>query len=176
MPGKDIEAILKQAKPRETTVPIYMAGDLVAEIERLERQLAEVGAAQWQADSLASTNPTTAIAQKIEAARKKLKASEVEFRFRALPDDQWSDLLAAHPPKDPEKQLFDPDSFPRALIAACALDPVMTPEQVDRLFAVLNQGQRNSLFDGAYQVNVEGTSVPFSVSASGILAALGDVK
>ncbi|HEY5834978.1 hypothetical protein [Streptomyces sp.] len=173
---KDIEAILKQAKPRETTVPVYMAGDLVAEIERLERQLAEAGAGAWKADSLADTNPTRAIAEKIEAVREKLKKSEVEFRFRALPDDQWSDLLAAHPPKDSEQHLFNPDTFPRALIAACAVDPIMEVEQVDRLFGVLNQAQRNALFDGAYGVNTEGTSVPFSVSASAILGALGDGK
>lgn len=172
----DIEALLKKAKARETTVPVYLAGDLVAEIERLERQLAEAGSAQWRADSLADTNPTRAIAEKIEAARKRLKASEVEFRFRALPDAQWSDLLAAHPPKDPERETFNTDTFPRALIAACAIDPVMNPEQVDRLFGVLNQGQRNDLFNGAFQVNTEGTNLPFSVSASAILGALGDGK
>ena len=173
---RDIEALLKRAKPRETTVAVYLAGDLVADIERLERQLADAGGTQWQADSLASKNPAVVIADKIEAARKRLKASEEEFRFRALSDDQWSDLLAAHPPKDPEKNLFDPDTFPRALIAACCIDPVMSPEQVDRLFAVLNQAQRNEIFDGAYGVNTEGTAVPFSLNASAILGAPGDEK
>lgn len=170
----DIEALLKKAKPRETTVAVFLAGDVVAEIERLERQLAEASDGPWKADSLAATDPTKAIAEKIAAARKRLKASEAEFRFRALPDDQWSDLLAAHPGK--EDQLFDPGTFPRALIAACCVDPVMTAEQVDRLFGVLNQAQRNEVFDGAYGVNTEGTSVPFSVTASAILGALGGEK
>jgi hypothetical protein len=178
----DIEKLLAGAKPRETTVQVYMAGDVMAEIERLERQLADAGQEAWQTDSLAASSPTKAIAQKIEAARKRLKASETEFRFRALPDwsddpavKTWSGLLAEHPGKN-DQELWNPDTFPRALIAACCLDPVMTPEQVDRLFAVLNQAQRHQVFDGAYEANTEGTSLPFSVSASVLQAARGDGK
>lgn len=178
-----IEDILKKAKPRESSVAVYMAGDLVADLERLERQLAEASEGTWRPNSMADTDPTRDIAEKIKATRDKLKASEVEFRFRALPewsDDPeiptWSGLLAAHPPQDPEKEIFNPKTFPRALIAACAADPVMAPEQVDHLFAVLNQAQRNEIFDGAYEVNTEGTSLPFSVSASAILAAHGAEK
>lgn len=177
----DIEAWLKKAKPRETTVPICLAGDVVAEAERLERQLADAGGGTWTADSLAATNPAAALVERIEAARKKIKASEVEFRFRALPDwsddpavTTWSDLLAKHP-GGPD-QLFDPETFPRALVAACAIDPVMSADQVNRLFAVLNEGQREALFNGAYSVNKEGTTVPFSLNASAILAGLGDAK
>lgn len=165
----NIEDILKKAKPRETTVALYMAGDLVAEIELLERQLAEAADETW--NSLTDTDPRTPIAEKIAATRKKLKASETVFRFRALPDTEWSDLLAAHPPKD-ENGLFDVATFPRAVIAKCCISPIMTPEQVDRLNAVLNQPQRDQLFDGAFGVNTEGTSLPFSVTASGILAGL----
>ena len=47
----------------------------------------------------------------------------------------------------------------------------MTPEQYDRLAANLNQGQRNQLFNAAWDANQEPTSVPFSLSASAILAA-----
>lgn len=181
--AQSIDAILKKAKPRETTVPIYMAGDLVAELERLERQLAEAGEQSWDhAPSLTGDDPTRAIAQKIAATRQKLKASEVEFRFRALPDwsddpavTTWSDLLAVHAPKN-ENETFNADTFPRALISACCVDPVMSPEQVDQLNAVLNQAQRNELFEGAFSVNTEGTQVPFSVTASGILASLTDGK
>jgi hypothetical protein len=172
----DIEALLKQAKPRETVAAVYLDGATAAEIERLDRQLAEASDGTWQASSMADAHPGREIAEKIAAAREKLKASEAEFRFRALPDREWSDLLAAHPPRDAEKEMFNPDTFPAALIAACAVDPAMTSDQVGRLFAVLNQGQRNQLFTAAYEVNTEGTSVPFSVSASAILAALGDGK
>ncbi|MFC4034538.1 hypothetical protein ACFO3J_24120 [Streptomyces polygonati] len=178
----DIDALLKKAKPRETTVAVYLDGATGAEIERLERQLAQVGADEW-APSLADTDLRRPIAEKIAAARRKLRASEAEFRFRALPDwsddpevKTWSDLLAAHPPENPAEVVFNVKTFPRVLISACAIDPVMTPEQVDRLFAVINQAQRDAVFQAAYDANTEASSVPFSVSASAILAAHGDGK
>lgn len=170
----DITDILKRAKQRETTVQIYLAGDVLAEIERLERKLSDSNADTWKAASLASKNPAAKIAEQIAAARKRLQDSEVEFLFRAMPDQAWSDLLAAHPPQDADRQQFDVKTFPRALIAACCVDPVMAPEQVDELFGVINQAQRNALFNGAFEANTEGTDVPFSVTASGILAGLGD--
>ncbi|MFD0429427.1 hypothetical protein ACFQ60_22385 [Streptomyces zhihengii] len=52
----------------------------------------------------------------------------------------------------------------------------MTPEQLDELFEVLNEGQRSEMFDCAYAVNTEATSIPFSVTASGILSSLTDGK
>lgn len=169
----DINAILKKAKQRESSVQIYLAGDILAQIERLERKLADSNADTWQAASLASANPSQKLAEQIAAARKKLADSAVEFQFRALPDKVWSDLLASHPATKDDEQ-FNVDTFPRALIAACCFDPVMSEDQVDELFAVINQAQRNALFNGAFEVNTEGTDLPFSIAASGILAALGD--
>jgi hypothetical protein len=166
----DINAIIKKATAREDTVVIYMAGNLVAQISRLERQLAEASDGTWKPDSMADADPTRPIAEKIATVREKLKASATEFAFRALPGEEWSDLLAAHPGTD--EQLFDPKTLPRMLISASCYDPAMTPEQVDALFVVINQAQRNELFDTAYGVNTEGTSIPFSVTASGILAGL----
>lgn len=168
----DINDILKKAKQRETSVQIYLAGDVLAEIERLERKLQEANASSWKAASLASSSPATKIAGQIETARKKLADSAAEFQFRALPDKVWSDLLAAHPAvKDGEQ--WNIDTFPRALIAAACFDPVMSEEQVDALFGVINQAQRNALFAGAFEVNTEASDIPFSVTASAILAGPG---
>lgn len=169
----DISEIIKRAKPRETTVTLYLAGDEQAEVERLERQLTDLGS--WKADSLAATNPATAISKKIAAARERIAASAVEFRMRALGDKAWSDLVAAHPSQD-KNQDWDPVTFPRALVSACCTEPAMTAEQASQLFEVLNAGQRRELEQAAFDVNAEATSVPFSVSASGILAAITGEK
>jgi hypothetical protein len=170
----DITEILKRAKPREVTVTIYLAGDASAEVDRLEKQLADLGGT-WQPDSLGSSNPSVEIAEQIKAAREKLRESAVDFRMRALGAKAWSDLVAAHPAKD-KNQVWDPETFPRALVSECCVDPEMKPDQVDELFEVLNDGQRNELMNAAFDVNAEATSVPFSVSASGILASLTDGK
>jgi hypothetical protein len=170
----DITDILKRAKPRESTITVYLAGDEAAEIERLEHQLTELSDT-WEPDSLASVNPGEKIAKQIGAARQRMQKSGVEFRMRALGAQAWSDLVAAHPPKD-QAQAWDPATFPRALVSSCCVDPVMTAEQADDLFEVLNQGQRSALMQAAFEVNAEATSVPFSVSASGILASLTGAK
>lgn len=125
----------------------------------------------FRPDSLAQKNPAEAIVKKIAAARERMKKSETEFRFKALGDRAWSDLVAAHPSKN-KNEAWDPETFPKALLSTCCVDPVMTPEQVVELFDVLNEGQRGELVQAAYDVNAEATSIPFSVSASGILSSL----
>jgi hypothetical protein len=64
----DINDILKRARPREAPVVLYLAGDKAAELERLERQLADLGTS-WQPGSLAETDPRTALAEQIATAR-----------------------------------------------------------------------------------------------------------
>ncbi|MBB4985037.1 hypothetical protein [Streptomyces nymphaeiformis] len=166
----DISEILKKAKRRQKSVHLCLAGDLVAELEELERQLSEAGDA-WSPDSLAATDPRVALAKKVAAARDKVRKSYTEFRFQSLGDKGWSDLLAEHPGKE-QGHAWDPDTFPKALIAASAVDPEMLPEQVSELFEILNEGQREQLFQCAFDVNREAPGIPFSLSASGILEAL----
>ncbi|CAM5681243.1 MULTISPECIES: hypothetical protein [Streptomyces] len=170
----DITEIIKRAKPREKTVPLYLAGDEAAEVERLEAELAGLSGT-WQPDSLGAKHPGEKLAKQIAAARERLKKSKVDFRLRSLGRLAYSDLVAAHPSKD-KNQLWDPATFPQALLAECCIEPVMSAEQVAELFEVLNEGQRTELCQAAYDVNAEATSVPFSVSASSILASLTDGK
>lgn len=170
----DFSEIMKRAKPREKSVVLCLAGDEVAEVERLERELTTLADA-WKPDSVGAKDPRQAIAKKIAAARERMRKSEVEFKFKALGDRAYSDLVAAHPSTDPAK-LWDPATFPKALVAACSVDPVMEVAQVEELFEVLNGGQRDELCQAAYDVNAEATSIPFSVSASGILSYLSDAK
>jgi hypothetical protein len=166
----DITDILKRAKPRQKPVWLCLAGDVVAEIEDLERQLGSV-ADTWAPDSLAATNPAEAIAKKIKSARERMRKQEVKFLLQSLGDKAWSDMVAAHPSAD-KNQIWDPETFPKAALIACCIDPVMTAEQAEELFAVLNQGQREELLAAAYEVNADATAIPFSVSASGILASI----
>jgi hypothetical protein len=166
----DITDILKRARPREKAVWLCLAGDVMAEIEDLERQLTAVSDT-WEPDSLAAVNPAEAIAKKIKAAREKMRKAEAKFTLRSLGDKAWSDLVAAHPSAD-KNQMWDPDTFPKAALVACLVDPVVTAEQAEELFGVINQGQREELLAAAYEVNAEATAIPFSVSASGILAGI----
>ncbi|WP_327378015.1 hypothetical protein OG393_31055 [Streptomyces sp. NBC_01216] len=169
----DIEDILKRARPREHTVRVCIAGDVAAEVDRLEAELASLS--DWKPGSMADQHPGIELAERISAAREQMRAAEVSFTFRALGRLEWSDLVAQHPGQTAD-EAWDSKTLPLALVSACAIDPVMTPEQVDDLFETLNEAQRQQLIEAAWQVNGEGTSIPFSLHASAILASRTDGK
>ncbi|MFD5675618.1 hypothetical protein [Streptomyces sp. NPDC127040] len=170
----DIADILKKAKRREKVIRICLAGDKLVELDEVERQLAGLGKA-WEPGSLADADPRKELAEKVAALRTEIRESEQPFRFRALGDKEWSDLLAAHPSPDKDK-VWDPETFGPALIAECAVDPVMSAEQVKELFEILNGAQRDELWRGAYEVNTEAGSIPFSLAGSGMLDYLTAAK
>ncbi|MFD8949467.1 hypothetical protein ACFV0B_11490 [Streptomyces xanthophaeus] len=171
----DISQILKAAKKRRRSVYVCLAGDKVAELGRLEHQLATLGGKAWEPSSLGDSDPRTELAKKVAAARKAVRAAETEFVFEALGDKEWSDLIAAHPSQD-KGQMWDPETFGPALISACAVDPVMTDDQVRELFQLCNAAQRDELWRGAYEVNTEAPGIPFSLTDSGILDSLTAAK
>ncbi|MFW3474464.1 hypothetical protein ACN24M_24680 [Streptomyces microflavus] len=167
----DIKALLAKARPREGSVTILLDGQIAGEIERLEAELLTVSE-DWQPSDLTEQHPGRKVSEQIAKLRKQAKASEGAFRFRYIGDEAYSSLLAAHPSKDPQEG-FDSVTFPRALIAASCVDPVMTEDDVKALFEVVTQGQIKALFDTAWDVHNSNGLVPFSLAASALLAALG---
>ncbi|MFD0405022.1 hypothetical protein [Kitasatospora sp. NPDC127116] len=168
----DIEDIIKGTTLRETTVPLCLAGELQGEYEALERQLTD--AATLVGESLAGS-PRVPIAERMEDLRAEMAEHLVEFRFRALGHQAWSDLRAAHPGGD--GQVFNPDTFGPAAVAACAVEPAMTVEQYKRLAEKLTYGQQEALFGAVWELNTTvATAVPFSLLASATVAGLGGEK
>lgn len=167
-----IEDILARAKPRERTVMVCIRGDLLGEADRLHDELASVSS-DWEPADLTDVHPGRELAVKLKELREQIKAAEVPFTLRYIGDKAYSDLMAAHPAKDGENHAFDSDAFPRALIAASCVDPVVTSEQVTQLFEVINEGEIKKLFDAAWDVHNSSEMVPFSLLASALTAALG---
>ncbi|MFD6421032.1 hypothetical protein [Streptomyces sp. NPDC060198] len=166
----DIKALLAKAKPREGSTTILLDGQVAGEIERLEAELLTVSE-DWTPSDLTEVSPARKISEQIAKLRKRARASEAVFRFRYVGDEAYSSLLAAHPSKDPAEG-FDSVTFPRALIAASAVDPVMTEDDVKALFEVISQGDIKRLFDTAWDVHNASGLVPFSLAASALLAGL----
>lgn len=166
-----IEDILKQATPRERTVRVCIRGDLAGEAERLSDELATVSS-DWEPEDLGDVHPGRELAVKLKAVREQIREFEVAFTLRYIGDRAYSDLTAAHPATE-AGQAFDSVTFPRALIAASCVDPVMTEEQVIELFEKINEGEIQKLFDAAWDVHNSSEVVPFSLLASALTAALG---
>lgn len=156
----DITSLLEGASPRETTVTVCLAGDAAADLEALEQELGQLG--EWQPTSMGETNPAYELQKRVEAARQRVRDESVEFRFRALGHRAYSNLIAAHPAPEGSKEPYDAATFLPAVLAACCVEPSLTPAQVDRLLDVVNDGTARVLFGAALTVNEEPSPLPFS--------------
>jgi hypothetical protein len=170
----NIADILKQATPRQRTVPVCVRGDLASEVERLADEMARE-TKEWEPSSIADEHPGRRLAAELKAAQEAVKAAEVPFVLQYIGDRAYHDLLAAHPSDNPN-ELFDDRTFPKALIVAACVDPEMTAEQAEELFEVINQGEQKKLFDAAWEVHNAADVSPFSLAASALLAGLGGEK
>lgn len=168
----NIDDIIAGAKLPERTLPLCLRGDLQAEFEDAERQLRQAELAEG--DALAAGGAAREIAERIEAVRREMAEHTTVFRLRGLGAEPYSDLLAEHRPTEAQQRdghELNLDTFPAALVAACAVDPAMTVEQAKRLSQVITHRQWEDLFNTALACNRQAVDVPFSLSASAIRAA-----
>lgn len=160
----DINDVIAGAKLREHTVTLCLRGDLAAAHEQAVASL-DALIRDGLSDSLAA--PAVEAAKKIRELEDAMRESSTTFRFRALGDREYRALKSAHPGTD--GAAFNVETYPVALIAASSADPVMTVPDVERLFEVLSEGQRDELFGGAFIVNEGKAGVPFNESASAVI-------
>ena len=154
------------ARLPERTHPVCLRGDLVAEVERLDRQLAAVKAADE--DSLASDGGRGQ-AEQIQALQEQMRASTVELTLRALPRGRWHELIAEHPTRDGNQRdttwgVNEVTFFP-ALCRECLTTPVSDADWTG-LLAAMSDGQWDRLTTVAWNLNRGDVDVPFSRAAS----------
>lgn len=173
----NIKDKLKAAKRPEKPVMICLRGDLQADFELAELELAE--AEKQPSDSLAG-NGARAIAERIEALRGQMREHTVEFRFRALPRHEWRELVDRHPPRRDEDNAVDErdrftgvnvDTFFEDCIRTCLVSPVLDGEDWATLDAALTDRQFDSLSNAAWNLNRGEVGIPFSRAASRILSS-----
>ena len=170
--GLDVEALIAGVRRPERTVPICLRGDLLAAWDDLSRQLE--ARAGTPVTSLADAPAGRDIAEHMTALAAQIAASERVVRLRGLSDRALSDLTAQHPPRTGRDEMWDPTTFPPALLAACAVDPVMTGEQAGRLLETVTRGDAARLFTAALEASTHAVSVPFSGRAYEILSATAE--
>jgi hypothetical protein len=178
----NFKALLGTAKLPERTVLICLRGDLVAEHEELERQLADLN--RRPSDSLAG-NGATEVAERIEALQEQMAASTVTFRLRAMPKPKWRALLAEHPPRRDDDGNPNPEdaqigvnleTFWDAIARACIVEPEIDDETWEILAGPegkLTDNQVGRLADAAWSVNRGDVDVPFSRAASQARRTIG---
>lgn len=174
----NLDDILAGAKPAERTTPLCLRGDLVAQIEDLERQLAEAQQSD-RGDSLASGGPARALAEEIEALREQMRDGTVVFRLRSIGRRAFQALIAAYPPRrDDDGRPLDGDARLGAnaetvwdpVLRASLVEPELNPDQLTHILdEVLSDGQYDRLAALAWAVNRGEVDVPFSSAASRLL-------
>jgi hypothetical protein len=90
----------------------------------------------------------------LEAARESAEQASVMFEFTALPRQDYTDLVDDNPPLDNTKYRWNPDTFPRALLAASMTSPEPTDELLDEICKEWELAEYNLLVTTAEQLNV----------------------
>jgi hypothetical protein len=107
-------------------------------------------------DDLAAQRATDAEAA-LQAARAALDEASDFLTFLALPRPVLEELIAAHPPTETqaaEGAVFNPDTFPAALVSAASLEG-MSQEEASELLATWSAPDANALWEAAWQVQQE---------------------
>ncbi|MFE0190727.1 hypothetical protein [Streptomyces sp. NPDC058989] len=92
-----------------------------------------------------------------QAASAALDNASDFLTFRALPRPVLEDLIAEHPPTEKQSEegaVFNPDTFPAALISAASLDG-MSREEAEELLNTWSAPDANALWEAAWQVQQE---------------------
>lgn len=179
---KDFRAMLKGARLAERTVHICLRGDLVADFEAVDAELA--AAANKPATSLAG-NGTGPLLERLDALEAEMRDNQYPFRLRALPrrkrpgDDRpsWEELAKQHPPREREDGTLEPldamagvnrETFDEPFLRVVIVDPVMTDDEFAELLSSLSDRQYADLMNTAWDVNQGRVDIPFSRAASRI--------
>ena len=166
--SKSMQEILASTRPVKAEATICLDGELVLERDRLQAEINRH--AGWESSSLSDTDPRTPLLEQLADVEARMREASQRFVFRSIGGVASSDLLAAHPsPKGDDGEdlyAFDPKTYPAALVAAASVDPVISVEEAEQLFDLLNLDQRNKLFNAAYTANNRSVDVPISLPAS----------
>lgn len=170
----DFKTWQAEATPDEVAVSVCFN-------RRLFREFNEASAALESAKvdgMLEQPADVEALARRVVELHERVKADEAKHRFvfRTVPYSDWEKLVGEHPPTEEQRARnryldWNPDSFPLVAVAASCADPHLTADDAVWLREQLPREEFNRLFDGAWQANVGGSSIPKSVS--GTVARLG---
>lgn len=164
-----IEEILEKATPRVEFVRVCIDGNLLGEHTRLSQEL-EDASKRSAGSKLSGSAEARAIAEQLVQVEADMEKAKVPFKFGGIGPVQLGKLTGRFPGKG--SAAWDPEAGAAALIAACALDPVMTEAQAEALCEKV-AGGASELFAAAWRACNEATNVHPSVRASALISASG---
>lgn len=173
MAGLTVDDLLAEIAPREAVARVLLRQELVTRHAELDAELQQALAddARLNRDPLAHD-----IAAQLVALEAEMEEARRPFRFRAVGQRRWADLLAEHPPtkeqrRDNPRLDHDPATFPIVAIAASCVDPAMTVDQVRQFEERLDVSQWSLLWAACCDANMGVLASPKSLVAGAIVQA-----
>lgn len=169
-----VSDLLGRLKPRRRVVRL-VDGSIDTDIDQTRRDLAVADASEGFG-GLGS--PVPALERRLAELEATAEATSVLFTFEAIPRAELDSLKRKHPPtEDQWKQfreqqkvmvypiqapVFDLDAAAVELIAASCKEPDLSVEDSQVLWDQLSEGQAAELLTGAWEVQQEASTRPFS--------------
>ena len=96
-----------------------------------------------------------------------INGEKLELIFEAISYKELDALQAKHPPTQAQRAegaSFNRNTFPPALISACAVEPIMTESDAREIWGSndWSTGELNTLFDTVSALCMKGLDVPFT--------------
>lgn len=185
----DLAAELKLASLPTRTVQVCLKGDLLANLivatEELEDALTRAADDLAVRMQLASTDEERAeladrdrllksIAgqqQALDVAQGAVRAAQLPFQLRAVPEWRLTEIATEHPPRDGVKDDQDRgvngETYNMALLRESLVDPKPDDEQWEQLRRLLHYSQTEQLVDAAVSLSRRRVSLaPFSLGSA----------
>lgn len=170
MTSRSINEILAKKKPNRITVEVVMDAELGHKIQMKARELELAQTSRF--GSMADKNPVR-IQEELDDLFLEAKDSVEEFTFQDIGRRAYDALVREHPPTEEQKQqwkdvggqgplAWNLETFPPAIISACAVDPEIPFEAAIQIMDDWSEGDAQILLNAALAVCMERTSIPLS--------------
>jgi hypothetical protein len=164
-----VDEILSARKLATKSIPVCMRGDVLAEIQELEREINQLRSDDDDPRMVDSNQSSAAtLADKIRELEAEAERYTINLRLQALERKEWNKQVDLHTDENlatGERKLdlaaMCVDIFPDSLIS-----PEMTTRQQDNFLTGLTEGQWEEVMQGLWDLNRDRISVGKSVTAS----------
>jgi predicted phage tail protein len=155
----DLDEVLSAARRVERVGRICLRGDLESELGDVLGELSTLvddqGEPVENETTMAEVSKIPALQARAAELRRQMKEAERSIRFCAMSSDEWDTFEASHRTGG-RGEVKDITAYKIALIAACAVEPTMSVDQVKALRGKLGGHQVDALFNAAYAANTAG--------------------
>ena len=164
---------ISEATPRRAKVPVCFDGDLTSRWEEAKEKAAR------QATMLGDEELMAARAE-LEILEEEMKAKTRVFVFESIGWGRWRDLVAKHPPKEGDADIWEraiemrmlPTGFdrlesdettfiPAVLVATCVEPGIASTGEAVKLLEIQHSAMVANIWSGVLRANHGGMSDPF---------------